>query len=355
MKHPRVIACHLLNDFSGSPRILRNVAQVLLKHGYDVHLFTSMNRNGLLSDLNGVVYHSTWYHYSPNKYLRLLFYSLTQFALFFKLLFQLRKTDIVYINTVLPYGAALAATLRGNRIIYHVHEVTIDPPILKSFLFGIAKKSAHQLVCVSRYVASAFDKHPCQIIYNGLDPAFTSTESRAPKMKKKNILMVCSLKEYKGVNEFIQLAAQMPTSHFRLVVNANEQDITAFFLGREIPSNVKILGTQTDMTQHYEWAGVMMNLSNPDRWIETFGLTILEGMSFGTPAIVPNVGGIREVVDHGVTGFQVDPRDLAMTKHYLERILDNHHYYFEMSSQALEKTAFFSQAEFEKNILQLIQ
>ncbi|HME03327.1 MAG TPA: glycosyltransferase [Solirubrobacteraceae bacterium] len=43
---------------------------------------------------------------------------------------------------------------------------------------------------------------------------------------------------------------------------------------------------------------------------EGFGLTVSEAMWKGRPVVASSVGGIREQIEDGVTGFLVDPRDL---------------------------------------------
>lgn len=40
----------------------------------------------------------------------------------------------------------------------------------------------------------------------------------------------------------------------------------------------------------------MLNLTNKNQAIETFGMTPLEAMTCGLPVIVPTVGGIAELV-----------------------------------------------------------
>jgi len=52
----------------------------------------------------------------------------------------------------------------------------------------------------------------------------------------------------------------------------------------------------------------------PSIWYETFGRTIVESFSKGTPAIVSRLGAMAELVDDGRTGLHAtagDPRDLA--------------------------------------------
>ena len=43
---------------------------------------------------------------------------------------------------------------------------------------------------------------------------------------------------------------------------------------------------------------------------ESFGLAALEAMTCEVPVVASNVGGLPEVIDHGVTGFLHAPDDL---------------------------------------------
>ena len=63
---------------------------------------------------------------------------------------------------------------------------------------------------------------------------------------------------------------------------------------------------QADVAEFYNGASLVLNLSDKDRFIETFGLTALEAMSAGLPVIVPTVGGIAELVEDSVNGYKID-------------------------------------------------
>jgi glycosyltransferase involved in cell wall biosynthesis len=56
---------------------------------------------------------------------------------------------------------------------------------------------------------------------------------------------------------------------------------------------------------------------------EFLGLTLLEGMACGAPAICTNVGGMPEIVRDGVTGFVVPPHDPATLRARLLQLREN--------------------------------
>ncbi len=57
-------------------------------------------------------------------------------------------------------------------------------------------------------------------------------------------------------------------------------------------------------------------LLNPIRWVEPFGLVMIEALGCGTPVLTFRSGAAPEIVDHGVTGFLCEDRDeMAVAVH----------------------------------------
>ncbi len=61
----------------------------------------------------------------------------------------------------------------------------------------------------------------------------------------------------------------------------------------------------------------------PSIWHEPFGLVALEAMAAGLPVCASDIGGLRDIVVHGETGFLFDPGDVAGLSQYLIALLDN--------------------------------
>ena len=83
---------------------------------------------------------------------------------------------------------------------------------------------------------------------------------------------------------------------------------TAYRLGRElnIAPLVEMLGAQEDVIPLLSASDVFLLPSAQ----ESFGLAALEAMACEVPVVASNVGGLPEVIEHGVTGFLHDQTDL---------------------------------------------
>src|SRR5574344_1162571 len=108
MKH--IVCYHLLNDYSGSPKVLLLVLKGLLENNYQIDLYTSSG--GALDELKSyknLRKHTIPYQFSPNFHRTLvnfIFAQILTFIVSFRFIFS--RNTIFYINTVLPCGGAIA-------------------------------------------------------------------------------------------------------------------------------------------------------------------------------------------------------------------------------------------------------
>lgn len=357
-----IIFFHLLNDFSGSPKVLRDVIVELDKH-HEIQLFVGGDNVGFLS---GFVNRTKNYYYrrSNNKILTLINYLFSQFLLFLVVFKYRKQKPIIYINTILPFGAAIAGKFIGAEVIYHIHESSIRPILLDKFLRLIVKLTADKAIFVSKYLANEFSLKSTvnKIIYNALDANF---ENKARNFKyaecqnnnQFNILMVCSLKTYKGIEQFLSLAKRFindETVKFDLVLNASDSEIDSYFKGVGFSSNINIHSCQTDLHSFYSKASLVMNLSLVDQWVETFGLTLLEAMSYGIPVIAPPIGGPSELVDDGDTGFLISSYDIDLLEDKIKYIKNNNSYRMFLSNNAKIKARKFGIETFNSSLVSFI-
>lgn len=355
----RIVCFHLYNDYSGSPKVLYNVLSGLLERGFFVELHTS--EGGILDSLSGPNLKVCHYRYkfSPNPVMTMFHYTRVQLLTFFRALrHAFRKETVFYINTILPLGPALAGRMTGKRVVYHYHENAYIKSGFYRLLARGMQRTASWIICVSRYQASFLNrKKNVVVISNSLDSRFLSSVRPNPEdaFMRKTILMLASLKQYKGTDKFIRLASLLPQFHFRLVLNESVDAVSAWIdsIGM-LPENIQIDSRISDVAAMYNKASVVLNLSDPSMVVETFGLTALEAMSCALPVIVPPVGGIAEMVEDGYNGYKIECNDIQNLKHRISQILTDKRLYTQLAQNALSTSSKFNRENMLDSLLKVI-
>ena len=336
-----IVCFHLFNDYSGSPKVLKTVVNGLIGKGHNVDLRTS--RGGVLDELKGQEnLHMRQYNYkfSRNIGIRTMRYAWVQLQVFFIALGYIFKKDtVIYINTILPVGAALGGRLAGKRVIYHYHENAKAKSTAYRILAKIMQLIASDVICVSAYQRKFLRrKKRVHIIPNALQKKFTGRiiPDCENAFMQKRVLMLGSLKEYKGTDEFIAIAKELPEFNFELVLNENEENIATYWKTKKltVPQNLTVYPRQEDVVPFYNKASLVLNLSDRHRFIETFGLTALEAMTAGLPVIVPTVGGIAEMVEDGKNGYRIDVQNREKIKETIKDILTDKELFISLSNNA---------------------
>ena len=356
-----IVCFHLFNDCSGSPKVLKTVIEGLLEKGYHVDLVTS--RGGVLDELAGkenLQMKQYNYRFARNILIRCMRYAWVQLQVFFIALgYMFKKDTVIYINTILPIGAAIGGRLACKRVVYHYHENAKAKSTAYRILAKIMQLIASEIICVSQYQRSFLRRKKNVIVVpNALKTEFTAKlhpdSERA--FENQRVLMLGSLKGYKGTDEFIALAGRMSRYYFELVINDSPENIERYLNSRRItPSaNLRIHSRQDDVTPFYNRASLVLNLSNKKQAIETFGLTALEAMSAGLPVIVPTVGGIAEMVSDGKNGYRIDVSEMEKIEKCIEKILTDKGLFTRLASCALEHSKRYSARAMTSSIERII-
>lgn len=335
----KIIAIHLHNDRSGSTMVFRQSLEALSNKGVEIHLITNRTKEtqGFLTGIPGVQYHYINYTERGTKWRTLFSFLLAQLLIFTKIMRLYASEDKVYINTLQPFGAAIASRLKQAPIIYHIHETSVQPAILRSLMVRIAQRYATHVVFASRFVKSQFtfpmsEKH---VIHSCLPESFLHDAIvNANIGVRKTALMVADLDSENGIPELLELAAVMPRMKFELVLNASGAEISRYLDPFFIPDNVTIFDTQLDMHPFYQRAAVVLNLSQGHSEQETFDISILQAMSYGRPVIVPLAGGANELVAHGWNGYRISGHYIEQVRKHVEQLLTNKPLYADMSCAA---------------------
>ena len=325
----------------------------LLDKGCRVDLITS--RGGVLDELagrEGLRRFGYRYRFSNNPVLTMLRYGWVQLYTFFWAFRYVRNRDVVfYINTLLPVGSALAGRIMGKRVIYHYHENAFVKGGFYRALAWAMQHLAHEIICVSAYQASFLKQQKkVTVVPNALPQDFVSKLHPNPgqAFERKTVLMLSSLKAYKGTREFVLLAKQLPQFRFIIVINDTPDKIADSL--REVPANLAVYARQKDVSTFYNQASIVVNLTDSHIAIETFGLTALEAMRAGLPVIVPTVGGIAELVEDGVNGYKIDVQELEKVATAIRRILADNELYRSLADNALKFSLMYDEERMVKRI-----
>ena len=356
----KIIFIHLLNDFSGSTRVMSDIIDTCKIYNINFDLYYGKDGDGFL---NNKIKNPYLFFYKRNNFksLTLIFYLISQIMLFFRMLRYAKCDCKIYINTMLSFGPALAGKLMGKEIIFHVHETSLKPRLLKLFLKKIISITANKVIYVSQYLKNKenIKKLESTVIYNSL-PDFLYSESINHIYSKNNnfnILMACSLKDYKGVREFIDIAkicSVEKSINFILILNANDKEINKYFKNFDMPKNTKVLSKQPNLVPYYKNSQLVLNLSRVDQWIETFGLTILEAMAFGIPVIAPPLGGPCEIIREGKDGFLISSYDTSKIASTILELAKNDNLCMELSKNCKNQVKKFDSQTFKNNIIKII-
>jgi len=352
----KIVFIHLLNNFSGSPKVLSTIIRSLSEK-YEIDLLTSQSA-GFLSDIEKVNYKNNFYKWTNSKLTTAFWFFVSQIVIFFKILFYRKENTIFYVNTIMPAGAVLACKISEKKMIWHIHEDMNRESLLYRLLKKNYAKYNEKTIFVSQYLQEITENtKESAVIYNCLDDDFIRQRdlyfSLPEKEEKNTILFVGSLRKYKGIDEFTKLAGFLPDYRFEMVLSASDDEIKQYFKS-ELPENLTIFPLQSNLHTFYQRAKLLLQLSHPDECIETFGMTILEAIAYGVPAIVPNVGGVIELIDNEKNGFTVNPLDIEFVKEKIILLMQNGKIYQNFAENALQKSKQFDKekmiTEIEKYI-----
>ncbi|QPZ90001.1 glycosyltransferase family 4 protein [Thioclava electrotropha] len=343
--------------------ILRETIGALAAADPDRILFVGSQGRGVLED-TGVPIRRYWYRRSRFRLVTLATFAFSQLALYRALSrADLPTGAVIYVNTLLPFGAALWAAWHGHTVVYHAHEVSISPRPLRWFLLRVAQRTATRVLYVSE------DHHrrlpvagvPATVLPNPVSARIATrgfATAYAPRRSGHfEVLMLASPRDFKGVPEFLGLVERFqnrPDIQFTLVLNGDRDEVAAYLPPGPVPGNVTIHPRTDRPEDFYATADVVANLSRVDLWIETFGLTIAEAMTFGLPVIAPPIGGPAEILRDGVEGFLVDSRDAATLADRVTTLFENPAAALAMSAAARQRARDFTIETFTADLQSLI-
>lgn len=251
-----------------------------------------------------------------------------------------RKIQIVHSNTLAVVSGAFWALLTNTKHLWHVHEIIEHPAIvdkcypklvnlLSCKVVANSNATRDWLVSSSQEISSKTITILNGLCYEGVvsKPEIAKIREYCNASEKEIVVaLVGRINRLKGHRIFVDaleiLTARGVRSIRALIVGSpptgQEQfktDLSTYIQA----SNVAGIISFMDFTDNVwpVWAACDVAVV-PSTEPESFGMVAIEAMVSHKPVIASNHGGLVEIVEDGITGFLVAPRDAVALTDALE-------------------------------------
>lgn len=226
----------------------------------------------------------------------------------------------VVVASVGTPGLFLGHMGKGRRSIYILH--TYPQPsqvgwrrLLSKLIWSVLTPADIRFVTVSQFARERM-LHAWGFWRRNIDVSVMYSSTGSPVLAPKSnnghvcVLTVGHVVDYKNPLFWIDVAAravnQLPALKFVWVgpgplLEKCRQRVASLGLQEK----VLFTDAATDMDKYYQNCDIYLQPSK----IESLGLSVLDAMRYGKPAVVTNVGGLPELVRNGETGWVVDLAD----------------------------------------------
>ena len=262
--------------------------------------------------------------------------------------------DLLHVHYAIPHSvcAFLArAMLKANRKLpfittLHGTDITlvgVDRSYLGITRFAIEESDA--VTAISEYLqketVKEFQvKNPIQVINN-----FVNTEKYKKKPNpevrrsfavdnEKILVHLSNFRPVKRVVDVVEIFAlvrkQIPAKLLLIGDGPDRFGAEQVASQRGVHDDVIFLGKQDNVEDLLGISDVMLLPSQ----LESFGLAALEGMSCEVPPVASRIGGLPELVTHGVDGFLAEVGDIESMAEYAVKLLQSSDLYAKVSKAA---------------------
>jgi glycosyltransferase involved in cell wall biosynthesis len=257
------------------------------------------------------------------------------------------RPKIVHVHLL---GAALHGTIgsllaNGPLIAYTVHNLVIYPGMkawkryMFPFITRMIARWIGQFIVVSDEIGQflvqslRISQDKVRLIHNGI--SFSGLEqlgSGSGDIRQKiGVATSCHLLgtvgriTFQKGHEFLiealrSLASEFPALHCIIVGDGDQrEEIERLIREFRIQDRVHLVGFQQDVLS---WYRAMDIVAFPSRF-EGLPITVIEAAYAGRPVIATDVGGVKEIVQDGVTGLLVPPEDSIALVNGIRRLLND--------------------------------
>jgi glycosyltransferase involved in cell wall biosynthesis len=236
----------------------------------------------------------------------------------FRAIRDLKKYDMVYVNTAVIVDFLFASILTRRQVIVHVREIPVGMAMRAIRKLLILAKS--QVIFNSHATAKAFDlptKLQQFVVYNGFETPGPFDKNPYDGARALHVLCIGRLNAWKGQEVLVRACALLTDEERRKlrlrIVGGVYKDQTHFRTALEteiaraqLSDTIVMQDFVDDPAEEYRKADIVVV---PSTLPEPFGRVAIEGMAYGCAVIASDHGGLSEIVVNGETGYLVRPED----------------------------------------------
>jgi glycosyltransferase involved in cell wall biosynthesis len=240
------------------------------------------------------------------------------------------------------WAGAFAAKVAGVRHVWHVHEMTVNPKAMRRLLHFLAPRLSCVVVCCSDAVRNhvLIDeprfKSRLITIYNGLllekfvptTSGQTIREEFGVPATAPFVGMIGRVNQWKGQLVFARAARRLldrfPDAYFIAVGSVFADQVTYL---EALKAELEQLGITKRFILSPFRRDVPSFLAALDVYVhpsilpEPFGLVVLEAMAAAKPVVATAHGGVTEMIENGVSGYLVEPKNPIALANGVELLL----------------------------------
>ncbi|MBN1272780.1 MAG: glycosyltransferase family 4 protein [Candidatus Aminicenantes bacterium] len=252
-----------------------------------------------------------------------------------------QNANLVFSNSAVSIGGALAARKTGIPHVWSLHEILEGEKRFLSCLLGsrvlvrFIETFSCSVIVNSRATARPFQGNKnVHLIHNGVDPLSRNPASRVAlrrefSFSQNNTVLGTVGKIYpqKGQMELLQafILLRRRFSGLKLVFIGGAREsgylrkLIALTERENLKNSVVFTGFRRDVPDLLQMVDIVVCPSS----IESFGLTVLEGMAAGKTVLAVRSEGVNEVIRHRENGFLVESCSPQAIVQGIEEILMN--------------------------------
>ena len=265
-------------------------------------------------------------------------------------------------------------SLLGDDIQEYTEKKGYVKRILLGMYYWVLTNLGQRVFCISQAIAQQYRKWSYGACAN-VDTLYIGTQLTSPKYSQseaRNLLQqpinktiitnISAIEHIKGIDTILEAVAILKRQGIEVIFahigglrsNTQEQQqyadsLKQMVVALDIEDNVVWLGRRNDVQDILSMADMYVHPSRS----EGLGSALLEASMAGLPLVGSRVGGIPEIVQHGVNGLLVDADNAEQLANTIEQVLASKNNYGEHAKAIVYQT--FDQSRLAIELMQIYE